>query len=335
LRERNNTCFWFYAHTFKAQMKNLIKKILLGDIEVTEYSTITIKNEIKEKVFLEIADYAIDISKTHWLLCLEPIVFGVWLKKDEYKITLNEKAGCKMYFSVSTNSDFRIAKKNTVAIIGLDYFDKIEDTVGTLYLLKLRESKIYHVNFFKTFLLFNKYYKKPKFSFEKYKSLIAAYSYPRKVRIISFKQDDYFNIFPMDLLGEIPQSHKYIFGLRHTNVALAKIIETKKIVVSEVSHIYKNTIYELGKHHSSAPPSLDSLPFKINQTESFGFFIPEWADSYKEIKIFKTKNLGSHMMLWGEIVNEKILRKASDNLYHIHFLLYLKQKSEGYNYRLA
>ena len=135
--------------------------------------------------------------------------------------------------------DFKIAKRNAVAIITLDYFDKIEEADGTLYLLKLGESKIYHVNFIKTFLLFYKYYKKPKFSFEKYKSLIAAYSYPRRVRIISFKQDDYFNIFPMDLLGEIPQSGKYVFGLRHTNVALAKIIETKKIVVSEVPYIYK------------------------------------------------------------------------------------------------
>ena len=316
-------------------MKKLLIKILLGDIEVTEYSTITINDEIKERVFLEIADYAIDISKTHWLLCLAPIVFGVWIKKSDHKIRINEKAGCKIYFTVLTNADFRIAKKKAVAVISLDYFDKVEDDNGTLYLLKLKDSKIYHVNFFKTFLLFNKYYKKPKFSFEKYKALIAAYSFPRKVRIISFKQDDYFNIFPMDLLGEIPQSGKYIFGLRHTNVALAKIIETKKIVVSEVSHIYKNTIYELGKHHSGAPPSLDALPFKIKPTENFGFSIPEWADSYKEIEILKTKNLGSHMMLWGEIVNDKIFKQPSDNLYHIHFLLYYHHKLKKREYQLA
>jgi hypothetical protein len=316
-------------------MKKLLRKILLGDIEVEEYSKITITGEIKESVFIEIENIGVDISKTHWLLCLEPIVFGVWLKKNEHKIAPDEKERCKIYFSVSTNSDFRIARKKAVAVIGVDYFDKIEDDIGTLYLLKLRESRIYHISFFKTVLLFNKYYKKPKFSFEKYKSLIAAYSYPRKVRIISFKQDDYFNIFPMDLLGEIPQSGKYVFGLRHTNVALAKIIETKKIVVSEASHIYKNTIYELGRHHSGAPPSIDALPFKTRRTESFGFFIPEWADNYKEIKILKTKNLGSHMLLWGEIINEKTLKQPSDNLYHIHFLLYYHHKLKRQEYRLA
>ena len=316
-------------------MKNLFKKILLGDIKVEEYSTVTTEGEIKERVFLKVMNFTFDISKIHWLLCLDPIVFGIWLKKDEKIITINEKTSCSMYFSDSNNADFKSDRRNVVAIIALDYFDKIEETEGTLYLLKLRESKIYHVNFFKTFLLFYKYYKKPKFSFEKYKSLIAAYSYPRRVRVVSFKQDDYFNIFPMDLLGEIPQSGKYVFGLRHTNVALAKIIETKKIVVSEVPYIYKDTIYELGKHHSGAPPSPDSLPFKIKQTDNFGFLIPEWAESYKEIQILKTKNLGSHMMLWGEIINEKTLKQPSDNLYHIHFLLYYHQKLKKQDYRVV
>jgi hypothetical protein len=315
-------------------MKNLIKKILLGDIKVEEYSTVTIEGEVKERVFLETGDFTIDVSKIHWLLCLDPIVFGIWLKKDE-NITISEKTSCSMYFSDSHNVDFKSYKKTVVAVITLDYFDKIEEGDGVLYLLRLRKSKIYHVNFFRTFLLFNKYYKKPKFSFEKYKSLIAAYSYPRKVRVISFKQDDYFNIFPMDLLGEVPQSGKYVFGLRHTNVALAKIIETKRIVASEVPYIYKDTIYELGKHHSGAPPSPDSLPFKIKQTDNFGFLIPEWAESYKEIQILKTKNLGSHMMLWGEIINKKTLKQPSDNLYHIHFLLYYHQKLKKQDYRVV
>ena len=316
-------------------MKSLFRKILFGDTEIREYSTVTISGGVKETVFLESGKLTLNVSKIHWLLCLEPIVVGVWLKKDQHTIVLNRKTKCSIYFSVSPADDFKIAKSNAAAIITLDFFDKIEEVDGALYLLKLRESKIYHVSFLKTFLLFFKYYKKPKFSFAKYKSLIAVYSYPRRVRIISFKQEDYFNIFPMDLLGEIPQSGKYVFGLRHTNVALAKIIETKKIVASEVPYIFKEIIYELGKHHGGNPPSEDSLPFKTKQTENFGFPIPEWADSYKEIEILKTKNLGSHMLLWGEIVNEKTLKPSPGNLYHTHFLLYYHQKLKGSDYPLV
>ncbi|MEP6950891.1 MAG: hypothetical protein ABI863_16515 [Ginsengibacter sp.] len=313
-------------------MKSLIRKILLGDTEIKEYSTITIEGQIKESVFLETGNFTIDVSKIHWLLCLEPIVFGIWLNNDGHKIFLGDETKYQLYFSGSPGNDFKIAKRNAVAIITLDYFDKIEEANGTLYLLKLTHCKIHHVSFLKTWLLFFKYYKKPKLSFEKYKSLVAAYSYPRRVRIISFKLDDYFNIFPMDLLGEIPASGKYVFGLRHTNATLSKIIETKKIVVSEVPYVYKDIIYELGRHHGSAPPSPGSLPFKIMQTESFGFLIPEWADGYKEIQILKTKDLGSHMLLWGEIINGKTLKQSSGNLYHIHFLLYYYQKLKRVDY---
>ena len=316
-------------------MKKLLRKILLGDTEISEYSTVTVAGEIKERVFLESGKFAIDISTIHWLLCLEPIVFGVWLRKDEHMIALNERAGFSMYFTDSPVDDFKIAKRSAVATITLNYFDKIDETRGTLYLLKLKKSKIHHVSFLKTFILYYKYYKKPKFSFQKYKSLIAAYSYPRRVRIISFKQDDYFNIFPMDLLGEIPQSGKHVFGLRHTNVALSKIIQARKIVVSEVPYVYKDSIYELGKHHGGAPPSPESLPFKVEPTENFRFEIPEWADSYKEVQILKTKNLGSHMLLWGEILHEKKLRESSGNLYHIHFLLYYHQKLKAADYPLV
>ena len=53
----------------------------------------------------------------------------------------------------------------------------------------------------------------------------------------------------MDLVGDIPPSSRYVFGLRHTNVTLARIIEAKKLVVSEIPYEYKEIIYQLGKHH--------------------------------------------------------------------------------------
>ena len=248
-------------------MKAFIKKILLGDTKVSEYSTITVTAGIRENVFLRMGEFTTNISRSHWVLCLEPLVFGVWIKKANGEIKPGEKTKCKMYFISSYDYQPKVSGKNTVAMISLEYVDKIEDSAGTLYLLKFKKSKIYHVNFFKAFLLFHKYYKKPKFTFEKYKSLIAAYSYPRRVRIISFKDGTYFNIFPMDLLGEVPYSGKFVFGLRHTNATLDKIIASGKIVVSEVPFTCKEVIYSLGKHHGSSPPSVETLPFKTKCSE--------------------------------------------------------------------
>lgn len=307
-------------------MNSFFRKLIFGDAGIREYATITINNEIKEKVYLEIGAAKLDISQIHWLLCLDPIVFGIWINNEKDIALIDEQSEYRIYF---TNGD---AKGNVLADTTLDFFDKMIDKDGVLLLLKLKKSRIYHINFIKTRLLFLKYYKKPQLSFVKLKSFVSAYSYPRRVRVISFKQDDYYNIFPMDLLGDIRQHNKYVFGLRHTNVALSKIIESKKMVVSEVSYRYKDIIYQLGSHHSATPPPVEQLPFKVINSKSFGFYVPEWAASYKEICIHKTINLGSHMLMWGEVLDECTLRSSEGHLYHIHYLLYLYQKRKHIEY---
>ena len=95
----------------------------------------------------------------------------------------------------------------------------------------------------------------------------------------------------------------------------------------------KTIIYQLGKHHRE-PLSETVLPFETIPSEIFGFPIPAWANRYKEIRIVSTMNLGSHMLLWGEEINEKYLSESHGHLFHIHFLHYLHQKSKGLDYRL-
>ena len=316
-------------------MKSILRKLLVGNTPISEYSTVTIAGDIKERVYLKTKKNSIDVSTNHWLLCLDPVVFGVWINDSKLIADINENKECKIFFGSAINSKNEKIERKAVAKPELRLFDKIEEKDGTLFLWKLEKSTIHHVGSIKALLIFHRYYKKPGFSFEKLKSFASAYSYPRRVRIISVRQGDYYNIFPMDLLGEISSSKRFVFGLRHTNIALSKIIETGKMVVSEVSFEHKETIYKLGKHHSVSPPSLDSLPFKVKQSDSFGFYIPEWAERYNEIKIERTMNLGSHMLLWGKSVNEKILTSSSGHLFHIHFLHHLYQQRKGYAYPLV
>ncbi|PWT71819.1 MAG: hypothetical protein C5B59_17135 [Bacteroidetes bacterium] len=313
-------------------MKNILRKIFFGDIQITEYSTITIKNGVKERVYLEAGHMLEDITSRHWLLCLNPIVFGIWVEKKEESDALQKSQDYTIYFK-EENNDSR--EQKTLARIRLDYFDRIEESNGTLFLFELKTSRIFHLGRFKTYLMYYKYYRKPGLSFNRLKSFVSSYSYPRKVRVISFKKDEYYNIFPMDLVGMIPGTTRCVFGLRHTNVTLSKIIETGKLVASEFSFDHKEVIYQLGRHHGSSPPPIESLPFKVRSTDHFQFYVPEWVDTYREINIYRTMNLGSHMLLWGEWENERQLKECGKNLYHIHFLLYFYQVTKGDAYTLV
>jgi flavin reductase (DIM6/NTAB) family NADH-FMN oxidoreductase RutF len=304
---------------------NFLKRLVYKNTRITEYSSITVKDIIHEKVFLETARGTIDISTRHWVLCLEPLTFGVWFPKVEISIQ-------------PADSDITIIFRDPVTIIAkanLEIFDKIESLEGTLVILKYRAGIIMHTNSLETKFLFTRYYKKPGLSFEKFKTLVTGYSYPRRVRIISFLQGDHFNIFPMDLLAPVPGTDHFVFGLRHTNRTLAKIIETGKIVVSEVSFGNKEAIYNLGKHHSSAPPAMDQLPFTISNSKHFGFPVPGWASGYREIRIQKTIDQGSHMLMWGDILHEEKLKPPEPGFYHIHFLLYLHQVRNNRKYALV
>jgi hypothetical protein len=287
--------------------------MLMGDTVFSEYAKITVPDDIQEKVYLDMAGENVDVSGNHWLLCIEPIVFGVWVTSGQYK----PGRAIHMYIG------------DIEADLTLELVGHIEETDGTLLLLKLKDSHIYQLNIIKTWLLYYRYYRRGGLSFHRFKSFVAAYSYPRRIRLVSFRQQDYFNIFPMDLLGDIFTQRRYVFGLRHTNTSLPRIIESGKLTVCEIAHTHQEIIYRLGKHHSGNPPALDELPFQVRLSSNYGFYVPEIAESYKEVRILRTMNLGSHMLLWGETVDEQMLGKPGDHLYLVHFLHFLYQKDRA------
>ncbi len=298
----------------------------MGDTVFSEYSKITVPDELQEKVYLEIAGSWMEVARDHWILCIEPIVFGVWIEKDKLPHKQDRGMECHLYFSDDTGENRKKIIRDAETDLTMELLDRIEEEKGTLFLMKLRKGNIYQFNFIKTWLLFFRYYRRGGLSFARFKSFVAAYSYPRRVRLISFRQNDYFNIFPMDLLGDIAGHKRCVFGLRHTNTSLPRILETGKILVSEVSHAHKEIIYQLGKHHSGSPPSLDELPFGVSLSKNFDFYIPSLVESYKEIRILRTMNLGSHMLLWGEVLEEQVLTGPAAPLYIVHFLHFLYQK---------
>ncbi len=216
-------------------MKNFVKKIIYRGFPIREYASITVADTISERVFLKINDFVTDVSQDHWALCLQPLIFGIWLNKDTR-------------FSIAPNNNYKLlfeetSTKKKLAEIKLDFFGSIKEQEGTLLLVKAGKCDLFHTSFTESFFLYSIYYHKPGFSFKKFRSYVSAFSYPRKVRIVSFKKDDYYTIFPMDFVGKISETNRYVFGLRHTNRALNKITRTEKHVVSEVPSRYKNDIY--------------------------------------------------------------------------------------------
>ena len=218
------------------------------------------------------------------------------------------------------------AAKDALGVMQLEYADRVVEGNGTLFLFRVLSTVIHHMGALRTCLLYQKFYKKPGVTYERLKAVAAAYTYPRRVRIISFRFDDDNNyIFPMDLLADIRPAGRYLLGMRHSNQVLKRIIEVRQIVVAEAPAGYKQMVYELGRNHSAAPPPIHQLPFGVVASRRWGYYLPEWVESYKEITIRKTLDLGSHMLLCGEWNEEVILKTATPRLHHIHFIFFIRR----------
>jgi hypothetical protein len=316
-------------------MKNMIRKFLFGDTPITEYATVTVPQSVRERVYLTAGHKTLDLSDRHWLLSLEPVVLGFWILPEDGLSSGDLGQDVSVHFTEMARLDTSTGGIEKLARMKLVFLGMINEDSGTLYLFRLQQTRIFHISPLRSLILYYKYYRKPRLSYAKLKSFAAAYSYPRRVRLISFREEAYYNIFPMDLLGPIPSGNHFVFGLRHTNRSLEKIIRTGRILVSEFPASKKEIIYSLGKHHSSAPPALDQLPFSVRTSEEFGFYFPDWVEAYVEVRIKKTINLGSHMLLWGEWTREKRFSPPAAQLFHIHFLLYLHQLEKRMNYPLV
>jgi flavin reductase (DIM6/NTAB) family NADH-FMN oxidoreductase RutF len=291
-----------------------IKRLFFKEniIRTFQISRLT-SDQIEEKVFLKKGDHYIEISQSHGMICLDPFCMAVWLPNEQ--IDLFDLRSVKIQFKKGGQLN---------ASIQVSLIEKIGTEHGVLILYKIEEVKNYQLSALHRLVLFGYLLRSKKNTYHHRKVISALYSYPRSIIIVSFQDDEYYNIFPMDIHAYIKNEDMYILGLRTTNVTLDKILKAGKVVVCDTDSVDINTVYNLGKHPSAAPTPIHELPFGTTGSELFGFPIPDFVGSYKEIEIIQHKKMGYHMLLVGKVVNKKMIRKNPSSLHHISFLQFKK-----------
>jgi len=295
-------------------MYSLIKKFFFKDAKIKIFSISRLSDrQIEEQVFLQNGKDSIDISTKHGMICLDPFCVAVWLTKGQAGLLDTQRA--KLQFQ---------RRKQPIASISVSLIEKIEGDKCVLLLYKITGVKNYLFTLLHRFVLFAYLLRNKTSTYSYRKTISALYSYPRKIIVVSYKDEDYCNIFPMDIQGYVQEDAMYVLGLRTTNVTLNKILAAKKVVVCDTDSVAVNTVYTLGKHPSASPPKLEDHPFATTESEMFKFPVPDFTGSYKEIEIIMHKKMGYHMLLVGKVVHSKTIRQNTSPLHHVGFLEYLK-----------
>jgi hypothetical protein len=298
---------------------NPIKRIFFKDTKITTFFITRLsEGQVEEKVFLKTNKLYLDITRHHSMICLDPFCIAAWVSEDDMNL----------FDPRTVNIQFTKGNKLN-ASIKASIIEKIPTPHGVLLLYKIEKVKNYQLSILHRLALFTYFLRSKKNTYYSRKVISALYSYPRNIIIVSYKDDHYYNIFPMDIQGYIQEEGLYILGLRTTNVTLDKILEAKKVVVCDTDTIDINTVYNLGKHSSKAPTKIEDLPFGVTESELFGFLVPDFTGSYKEIEIIYHKKMGYHMLMIGKVVNEKKIKQNPSSLYHVGFLQFQKGNYES------
>jgi hypothetical protein len=300
-------------------MTSLIKNLFFKNADIkTFYITRLYEGQIEEKVLLKKDGYAVDITHRQSMICLDPFCISVWLPE----------ACLGLFNSEQVQIQFSKGKKVTASLL-VSLIEKIDTDSGALLLYKIEKVKNHQLSALHRLLLLGYLLRSKKNTYQSRRVISALYAYPRKIIIVSYQDEQYYNIFPMDIQGYVEEDGIYVLGLRTTNVTLDKIIAARKVVICDTDRIGINSVYALGKHSSTSPTKKEELPFSINDSELFGFPVPAITGSYKEIEIILHRKMGYHMLLVGKVVNSKVITENASSLYHVGFLQFQESSYES------
>lgn len=293
---------------------SLLRKIFFKDRVIrTFFITRLHENEVQERVFLKNGGNSVDITANHAMICLDPFCMAAWLTNEE-AVSIDPK---KVQF------EFR-KEKGLNASIKVSFIEQIATPKGQLFLYKIEGVKNYQLSPLHRLTLFGYFLRSKANTYYSRRVISALYSYPRRIIIVSYRDENYYNIFPMDIQGFLAEENIYLLGLRTTNATLNKILDAKKVVVCDTDTVDLETVYNLGKHSSKAPAPISELPFGVTDSERFGFPVPDFTGSYKEIEIIHHRKMGYHMLMMGKVVNAKQIKPNPASLYHVGFLQFKK-----------
>jgi flavin reductase (DIM6/NTAB) family NADH-FMN oxidoreductase RutF len=142
------------------------------------------------------------------------------------------------------------------------------------------------------------------------------YQCPRPVVLVSVQHEGSSNMFPMDLIGPT-DSPCFSMALRSTSPAVRLMQQSRRMALASAPFTYKDTAYELGRHHKLASIDWTSLPFPTEPSPEFGLPVPEAALRVREVTVEEFHEVGSHVLFLTSVVRDTVPATARElQLFH-------------------
>ena len=280
-----------------------------------------------------------DISYQHLFVGYSPLIFALpqFVEIDQahlHNISI-------LFTSKTLAINEIVSKKDAIATLELKQIHQEAADNDTIYFYEGVKGIHHFVSPFHQLILSlnNKLFnKKPGNVFlpgNLYEQVQIAYSIPRKISLITVKQNNLFNLFPTDLHGEISEN-RYLISLRQGGKAAQQTDATMKILLSDVRADFYKTVYSLGKNHMQEPKGKETFPFSNALSEKFGLPLPEQTLCYRELEVIDSFIHGIHKIFILKTLSNARTADIPSTLAHVHniYATWRYNKGLGGNYLL-
>jgi hypothetical protein len=286
-----------------------------------EYICLNFKELIPDiRVILETHDSAFDVTDSHLLLGYKPLLIGI--PKNGSHIT-SHTASLKFFTSEKLCGTIRLCISDT-------FHENLTIFVGhsASHELLTVSQQILHI------LIRNRKRKNDPLNPPRdlYDQIRVAYSYPRKISVITVGENELYNVFPTDLHGEIHGQNKYIISLRENGKAFRQVVHSGRICLSTVSCDQFREVYALGKNHMQDLQPVNYFPAEtLRILNGSGLAVYGAATGYLILKMESEQKAGIHHLITFSIEKRSATDKQLNILSHIHSYYALWRKRNNFS----
>ncbi len=140
-------------------------------------------------------------------------------------------------------------------------------------------------------------------TFQDVKALNGYYMLPRPVFLLSVRDGEAENVFPVDLLGEVSDGH-LVMALRKDRQSAGCIRAGRALALSSLPGRYRSVAYALAAQHHDRRIDPAAIPFPVRPSVDFGLPVPADALRVRELEVVGEQTVGSHVVFVSRCVTD-------------------------------
>lgn len=139
--------------------------------------------------------------------------------------------------------------------------------------------------------------------------LFVYYTKPRPAFLLSIKDEEKIDIFPVDLTGIIAENYMPV-AIKSTNKAIDIIRKTKSVCLSAVPFASADLIYKHSEQRKNGNMSLRTLLFTTSESQILKIPVPDFAVYVNELHVEQSFEKGSYTVFIMKLLNKYTLSGA-------------------------